>query len=55
MISRERRLVSRPFPFVCPNCHQRGAIVVSVYDNRRSFLCPDCDHVWDDPPTDPRR
>jgi transposase-like protein len=37
-------------PFDCPKCQQQNAVLTSVHFGRRAFLCPDCEHVWLDPP-----
>jgi len=31
----------------CPRCHSRNAVFASKWVYRKSYLCPDCEHVWD--------
>jgi Zn-finger nucleic acid-binding protein len=36
--------------FPCPSCKKTVALLTSERFGVRTFYCPDCEHVWDDPP-----
>ncbi len=38
-----------PELFPCPSCKKTGAILTLHRYGVRSFFCPDCEHVWDEP------
>jgi transposase-like protein len=36
-----------PLPPECPKCRSRQVVLAFEGYSRKTYFCPDCEHVWD--------